>query len=136
MFPAATRVLIVDDSSSARRLLATALRGMGFSRIDEAGGGKAAVDLVTKAAASGDPHGFAIFDLRMPGMDGLELLRFVRLASPNPGLPVLILSAEGDAASALSAGQSGADAFLMKPVDAEKLRERLASMHARRASGG
>jgi CheY-like chemotaxis protein len=65
-------------------------------------------------------------DINMPGMDGLALLREVK--ERRPELPVVMVTAYGDAARMRTAEALGAAAFLAKPIDFEQLKERLAEL--------
>ena len=64
----------------------------------------------------------------MPGMDGLALLRAVKMRRPD--LPVMMLTAYGDEERRRLAAEYGADDFLTKPVDFDFLKERLRRLHA------
>src|SRR5689334_13678242 len=88
---AATHVLVVDDEASARSGLEKLLRQDGYS-VASADGGEAAL-----ALASEHPPDLVITDLKMPGMDGLELLR--RLRENDKDLPVLVATAFGEVAT-------------------------------------
>jgi two-component system, response regulator, stage 0 sporulation protein F len=65
-------------------------------------------------------------DINMPGMDGLALLRAVKQRRPE--LPVVMVTAYGDAARMRTAEELGAAAFLAKPIDFERLKQRLAEL--------
>ena len=65
-------------------------------------------------------------DINMPGMDGLELLREIKQRRPE--LPVLMVTAYGDDERMRIAEELGAAAFLAKPVDFERLKQRLAQL--------
>lgn len=65
-------------------------------------------------------------DINMPGMDGLALLREIKQRRPE--LPVLMVTAYGDDERMRTAEQLGAAAFLAKPVDFERLKQRLAEL--------
>ncbi|MGA8444310.1 MAG: response regulator [Roseiarcus sp.] len=67
-------------------------------------------------------------DINMPGMDGLALLREIRMRRPD--LPVMMLTAYGDEERRRRAAEYGAAEFLTKPVDFEFLKERLRRLHA------
>lgn len=68
-------------------------------------------------------HGCVISDVRMPGIDGMQLL--TRLQERNASMPVLMLSAHGDIAMAVRAMQLGAVDFLEKPIDPYLLRQKV-----------
>lgn len=67
-------------------------------------------------------------DINMPGMDGLALLREIKMRRPD--LPVMMLTAYGDEERRRRAAEYGAAEFLTKPVDFEFLKERLRRLHA------
>lgn len=113
----ARRVLLVDDDDSLRRLLAMRLESAGFA-CDTVASGKEA----EKAVAMAEP-GVVVTDLRMDGMDGLELL--TRLRRTNPSLPVIMITAHGSIPDAVEATQHGAVDFLPKPLDHDQLIERI-----------
>ncbi|MCB9601844.1 MAG: sigma-54-dependent Fis family transcriptional regulator [Sandaracinus sp.] len=119
------RVLVVDDDEAFRFAIRKALRRAGFE-IDEAASGEEAV---TKLGQS--PPDAVLLDLRMRGMDGLEVLR--RRASSTARF--IVLTGHGSVQAAVEAMQLGAFSFLEKPVDAEELEPllRQAIGEARRA---
>ena len=106
-------VLIVDDEPNVRRVLGTLLEQAGFAATRAASGDQA-LDLVRSL----DPD-LVITDLKMPGMDGLELLR--RLRASFPEIPVVMLTAHGTVANAVEAMKRGAHDFLTKPFDKQEV---------------
>ena len=113
----AARILIVDDDPSLLRLLDLRLQTAGYT-VDTADSASAALARVEQSVPDA-----VITDLRMDGMDGLDLLG--ELQRRQPGLPVLLLTAHGTIPDAVSATQRGAVAFLTKPVDREALMNEL-----------
>ena len=111
------RILVVDDDHSLLRLLTIRLQAAGY-RVDTAASGQAALAQVDRAVPDA-----VITDLRMDGMDGIGLLR--ELQRRRPGVPVLLLTAHGTIPDAVSATQSGAVAFLTKPVERDQLLDEL-----------
>jgi len=103
------RVWVVDDDRSVRFVLATALREAGHDVVgfDSA---QSALD-----ALRSDVPALIFTDVRMPGGDGLALLR--KLKAAHPGLPVIVMSAYTDVASTAGAFRGGAWDFLSKPFD-------------------
>ncbi|MSR74428.1 MAG: sigma-54-dependent Fis family transcriptional regulator [Planctomycetes bacterium] len=106
-------VLFADDDEVFRRTLSRALTRRGCS-VRAAAGGAEALQLLN----AGPAH-VALLDLRMPGMDGLELMRALRLRDKH--LPVVILTGHGSVPSAIEAIRSGAFDYLQKPCDAEEV---------------
>ena len=107
------KVLIVDDEKNIREGLAASLEMDGYNTACAADGdegwklfGKGDIDLV-------------ITDLRMPGMDGEELMR--RILAETPGLPVIILTGHGTVENAVTAMREGAWDFCTKPVNLDRL---------------
>src|SRR5512145_731062 len=101
------RVLIVDDDANMRLGLAEVLERQGFATtaVESAEAG-------LEALAHGS-YALLVSDMRMPGMDGAELLRTVR--ERHPALPVVMITAYGTVQDAVAAMKSGAREFLTKP---------------------
>jgi len=112
------RILIVDDEARMSAVVATALGRAGYE-CTQASSGEAALRAV-------DEHRFdaVVTDWKMPGMDGLELLR--ALKRQRPEVPVLLLTAYGSVASAVAAMREGAFDYVTKPFDNEELRAAVA----------
>ena len=111
----APHVLIVDDEANVRKVLGTLLEQSGYvtTRADSA---EAALDVVRAK----DPD-LVLTDLKMPGMDGLGLLR--RLREDFPEIPVVILTAHGTVENAVEAMKCGAFDFLTKPFEKDRVVE-------------
>lgn len=101
-------VLIVDDDGAMREALAEAVRDLGLEA-EQAPSGHAAL-----ASLDAKPVDAVLLDLRMPGMDGLEVLRSIR-ARPRPP-PVTILTAHATATNTIEAMRLGAFDHLTKPI--------------------
>jgi DNA-binding NtrC family response regulator len=115
-------VLIVDDDAAMREALGEAARDLGYDA-QSAASGTEAIDFL--AARSVDA---VLLDLRMPGMDGLEVLRRVR-SGPNPP-PVTVLTAHATAANTIEAMRLGAFDHLTKPIGREEVARALRGMLA------
>ncbi len=111
---AAAAVLIADDDPVALELLAEVLTAEGY-RVRTARGGEECLRL-----AAAEPFDLAIVDLRMPGVDGLQVIR--RLAAVQPGVPVLILTAFATIDTAIEAVREGAYDYLSKPFRMEEIK--------------
>jgi two-component system response regulator FlrC len=82
-----------------------------------------AIDAVSKLSNATDPVHAVITDLKMPGMDGIELVNHVKRTVPN--LPVIVLTAFGTVQTAVEAMKAGANDFLVKPFSHQALDELL-----------
>jgi signal transduction histidine kinase/DNA-binding response OmpR family regulator len=107
------RILVVDDEPSGRLELVQVLQQAGFT-LDSAEDG------ITALRIAGErPPDVVITDLRMPDMDGVELL--TKLKERHSALPVIVVTLLGDVKSAVAAMRAGAEEYLCKPIDASAL---------------
>jgi DNA-binding NtrC family response regulator len=109
----AARLLIADDDPVALALLAEVLTGEGHHVRAVTGGAECI------AAAEAEPFDLAIVDLRMPDMDGLEVIR--RLGPIQPSVPVVVLTAFATIDTAIEAIREGASDYLSKPFRMEQV---------------
>jgi two-component system response regulator HydG len=107
------RVLIVDDEATARSALAEILNDEGFSVRTASDGFRAL------AAAEAFRPDVVVTDIKMPGMDGLELLG--RLKEFDPEIAVILVTAFGAVGTAVQAMRSGATDYLVKPLNSDEL---------------
>ena len=126
--------ILVAEDNDINALLARALLTRLGHRPTIASDGAAAVESWQAARAAGAPYDLVLMDVQMPVMDGLEAVRRIRAAESEPELgekptPVLALTANasGDDRDAVLA--SGMDGLLVKPLDRERLREVLETIH-------
>ena len=106
------RILVVEDNDDSREILAKLLRMSGYE-VSSAPDGESAY-----AAAISERPDLIITDINMPGMDGIDLLKKVRLQSLLDGTAILVVTAFGGEA-AREAMEAGADAAAAKPFDFE-----------------
>ena len=106
-----TRVLIVEDEDNLRRVLELQLQSAGFE-VDKA---PSAIDGLKLA----DRADLILTDLRLPGMDGMQLLSHIHAS--NPGTPVIVMTAFGTIENAVEAMKAGAVDFLPKPFSIDHL---------------
>jgi len=107
------RVLVVDDEAAIRDLLTKTLM-LAEYEVEEAPDGRAALGLIRTSAFD-----LLITDLKMPGMDGLTLIREARRLVPT--LPVIIITAYSTEASAIEAANLGVAGYLSKPFRIAKI---------------
>lgn len=114
-------VLIIDDNSQAREVLASMLSSMTFA-VDEAPSGAEGIEMVRKAAEAGAPYEIAFVDWQMPGMDGIEAGKRIR-ALPNLSVvPHLVMVTAYGREEVLKQAENNAfDNVLVKPVTASML---------------
>ena len=105
-----TRFLVVDDFSTMRRILRNLLKELGYTNVDEAEDGVAALHKLES-----QPYDFVITDWNMPNMDGLTLLRKIRSSDKLKHLPVLMVTAEAKKENIIAAAQAGASGYIVKP---------------------
>lgn len=108
-------VLIVDDEKNIRLTLSIALEPLGLETDDAVNGEEALQKLRERE------YGLILLDLRMPGMDGMEVLRLVR--ETRPDIRVIIITAHGAVESAVEAMKLGAVDFIQKPFAPSEIRE-------------
>lgn len=129
MFGPDTRLLIVDDMTTMRKLVGKACRNLGLSAITEAADGQIAWQILN------DPESkiqLVISDWNMPNCSGLDLLKRVRKDSRFKNLPFLLLTAESEESQVKEAILSGVDNYITKPFTAEILEQKLAAVYKRR----
>ncbi len=122
-----TIVLIVDDEKALRDGLSDAVRDLGYAPVVASSGREALA-----VAAQTNPDA-ALLDLRMPDMDGLQVLTRLRSEAGGAKLPVAIITAYATAANTIEAMRLGAFDHLTKPVGREDLASLLARMVRSRA---
>ena len=109
-------VLVIDDASLARLYCRAALEPAGF-RVEEALNGIEALEKLADLAAD-----LLIVDVNMPQMDGLSFLTKLRQSSAaSASVPAVVTSTERSEADFLAARAAGANYYLVKPVDRERL---------------
>lgn len=128
MFKPETRILIVDDMMTMRKLVKKALTGMGYTNFDEAEDGQKAW---AKLAEVQD-IGLVISDWNMPNCTGLDLLKRVRGDSRLRNMPFVLLTAEAEAHQVKDALVAGVDNYVIKPFTPENLKEKLEQVYKKR----
>jgi two-component system response regulator MtrA len=111
-----SRVLVVDDDPALAEMLTIVLRGEGFDTAVVRDGSKA-------VAAFRDVHpDLILLDLMLPGMNGLEVCKEIRLES---GIPIIMLTAKTDTVDVVLGLEAGADDYVVKPFKAKELTARI-----------
>lgn len=117
-------LLVVDDNAQMRHLLRALLRAGGITRVTEAETAPAAI-----AVMRATPIDLVLLDWKMSPIDGLAFARMIRwdARSPNPYMPILMLTAHTEASRVAAARDAGVTGFVKKPISARLLFERLTS---------
>jgi len=106
-------LLVVDDEEAMRRSLAEILRLEGY-QVETAPDGKTAISQLQDK-----DYDLLLLDLKMPGVDGIEVLRYAARTRPNT--QVILLTAHGSLESAIEALRQGANDYLLKPASTEQI---------------
>ncbi len=108
-------IMVVDDSSSIRQMMAFTLENAGYDVV-EAKNGKDALDKL-----SGLQVNMIITDLNMPNVNGLDLIRSVRSTSGHKYIPIVVLTTESHASKKRESKEAGATGWITKPFKPEQL---------------
>lgn len=123
-----TAVLLAEDDDAIAAPLARALQREGYA-VDVVGAGP---DVLARASA--EPYDLVVLDLGLPGMDGLEVCRRLRVSKPD--LAVLMLTARTDEVDFVVGLDAGADDYVGKPFRLAELMARVRALLRRSAGGG
>lgn len=114
------KFLVVDDFSTMRRIVRNLLKELGYTNVEEAEDGSAALSKLRK-----DRFDFVVSDWNMPVMDGLTMLQNIRADPALKSIPVLMVTAEAKRENIVAAAQAGASGYVVKPFTAATLDEKL-----------
>ncbi len=115
------KVLIIDDSIAARKVVLRALHALGIKRVYEAQNGREALHILHK-----NPDvNMAVVDWEMPQMDGLEFIKSVREDKAYQGLKLVMASARSSKEDVITALKAGADNYIAKPFSDQSLKTHL-----------
>lgn len=130
MFNPTTKVLIVDDMSTMRKLVKKNLSTLGFTLFEEAEDGQKAWAKLNEMT----DVGLIISDWNMPNCTGLDFLKRVRSDNRFKNMPFVLLTAEGEASQVKEALMAGVDNYVLKPFTFESLKEKLEQVHKKRSA--
>ena len=124
---AATKVLVVDDEYYMRKVVRTLLMSIGIGTVHEADNGIDGLEQIRR----NEPD-IVIVDWQMPGLDGPGFVRLVRSPETfaHPDVPIIMLTGHGERSRVVEAAHLGVNEFLLKPVSAKALEERLIAVLA------
>lgn len=116
------KILIVDDSSTMRRIIGNVVQQLGFSKddFDEAEDGVKAWKLL------GDTqYDIVLTDWNMPNMNGLDLVKKIRSEGSHQKTPIIMITTEGGKGEVITALKAGVNNYIVKPFNAQILKEKL-----------
>ena len=108
------RFLLVDDSSTMRKIQRRTLEKLGFEDVVEAQDGRDALEVIQRT-----PPDVVITDWNMPNMDGLALVNAIR--QENKSLPIIMVTTEAEKSKVVQAIQAGINDYLIKPFTPDAL---------------
>ncbi|MBX9698035.1 MAG: chemotaxis response regulator CheY [Acetobacteraceae bacterium] len=120
-----TPVLIVDDYKTMLRIIRNLLKQLEFENVEEATDGAEAL-----AKLRAGSFGLVISDWNMQPMTGLDLLKEVRADGRLKGLPFIMITAESKTENVVAAKQAGVSNYIVKPFNAETLRDKIEKVMA------
>jgi two-component system, chemotaxis family, chemotaxis protein CheY len=115
------KVLIVDDSTTMRRIIKTQLEGMGVSAILEASNGEEALGVLQQNM----PVDLIMLDWNMPVMDGLTFLKKVRADATYKPVKIIMCTSESEKTRVVEALKEGANNYIVKPFTPEAVKEKI-----------
>jgi two-component system, sensor histidine kinase and response regulator len=121
------RVLIVEDNPTNRAILQNHVMRWGMKAVSAEHGAQA-LDLLRAAVACEAPYDLALVDMKMPGMDGVELARAVKADPAIADVQLIMLSSIGSPAEIAAAREAGIATYLNKPVRQRELRRAVAEV--------
>ena len=122
MFDSKTRILVVDDMMTMRKIVSKTLKELSFTDLTEASDGAKAWEVISSASPQ---IGLVISDWNMPNCSGLDLLKRIRADSRFKTLPFLMVTAEAEMHQIQEAIKSGVDNYVIKPFNSQTLSEKL-----------
>ena len=116
-------ILIVDDYKTMLRIIRNLLKQLGFTNVDEATDGSAALQKLRDKEYS-----LVISDWNMEPMSGMQLLTEVRADTKLKNLPFIMITAESKTENVIAAKQAGVSNYIVKPFNAATLKSKLAAV--------
>ena len=119
------RILIVDDSSTMRRIIGNVIMQLGFNKedYDEAEDGVKAWKMLNEGQ-----YDIILTDWNMPNMNGLELVKKIRAEGSHIKTPIIMITTEGGRGEVIAALRAGVNNYIVKPFPVETLKEKLDSV--------
>lgn len=114
------RFLVVDDSSTMRRIIINTLNKLGHQDVVEASNGREGIIRLTES-----PIDMVITDWNMPEMNGIEFVRSLRATEATKGLPVLMVTTNAAQDDIVEAMRAGVTNYVVKPFTPHRIKEKI-----------
>jgi two-component system chemotaxis response regulator CheY len=118
------RIMVVDDSTTMRRIVVMNLKKAGYSNIVEAENGRMALDLLEASPDGGKPD-VILLDWNMPEMSGMDFLKAVKVDAKHKDIPVIMVTTEAEKERVMAAIAAGASGYLVKPLTPESFQKQV-----------
>jgi two-component system chemotaxis response regulator CheY len=115
------KILVVDDSSTMRRIIVNTLARLGYKDVVQGADGVEAWE----AMQANPDIGIVITDWNMPNMNGLELVKKIRAEEKYADIPIIMVTTEGGKAEVITALKAGVNNYIVKPFTPQVLKEKL-----------
>ncbi len=120
------RFLVVDDSSTMRRIIINTLNKLGYQDVVEAGNGREGIERLSDGAID-----LVITDWNMPEMNGIEFIRSLRALDGRQNLPVLMVTTNAAKDDIVEALRAGVTSYVVKPFTPDTIKEKIDAVLAR-----
>lgn len=121
--PETLRVMVVDDSRLARKVVTKVLTNLGIENLTEASDGSEAIEIL-----KGSSFDLVVTDYNMPEVNGVELTEHIRASEAHGHVPVLMVTSEANQTHLANVAQSGVNAMMDKPFEPESVRRLLGTI--------
>ncbi len=118
------KILLVDDSSTMRRIQMNTLKSLGYEEVVQAEDGQ---DALNKLKENPDVR-LVLLDWNMPNMNGIDCLKAIKANPTTKAVPVMMVTSEAEKSKIIEAIQNGASNYLVKPFEAEALKEKISGI--------
>jgi len=125
VFPADSRILIIDDLATMRHLIKKTLSDLGYKNLLDAENGERAWKVLEDSHSSGSSIQLIIADWNMPELTGIDLLRRVRGHQGMHTTPFIMVTCEGEQENIMKAVDAGVSNYIIKPFAPKLLKDKL-----------
>ena len=120
--------IIVDDHMLMRKMLTQYLNELGYTKVDTAINGKDALDKIGAKLMVETPYDVAFIDMKMPVMDGMELLNICRENRALDKMAFIMLTGECEKQKVIEAIHAGVTSYVVKPISQHALAEKMGTI--------